>query len=92
MRWMAPSARATRQLETWRKAYEQLIERADCGSGPMATRVDDKWQIAITLEHLADMVKKGVDFVVYDAKTNEDITRTVLTQIIFREIYKCFNS
>jgi polyhydroxyalkanoate synthesis repressor PhaR len=31
------------------------------------------------------MVKKGVDFVVYDAKTNEDITRTVLTQIIFEE-------
>ena len=31
------------------------------------------------------MVKRGVDFVVYDAKTNEDITRTVLTQIIFEE-------
>lgn len=39
----------------------------------------------VTLEHLADMVKRGVDFVVYDAKTNEDITRTVLTQIIFEE-------
>src|SRR5690349_24623981 len=39
----------------------------------------------VTLEHLADMVKKNVDFVVYDAKTNEDITRTVLTQIIFEE-------
>lgn len=39
----------------------------------------------VTLEHLADMVKTGVDFVVYDAKTNEDITRTVLTQIIFEE-------
>jgi polyhydroxyalkanoate synthesis repressor PhaR len=31
------------------------------------------------------MVKRGVDFVVYDAKTNEDITRSVLTQIIFEE-------
>jgi len=31
------------------------------------------------------MVKKNVDFVVYDAKTNEDITRSVLTQIIFEE-------
>jgi polyhydroxyalkanoate synthesis repressor PhaR len=31
------------------------------------------------------MVKKGVDFVVYDAKTNEEITRSVLTQIIFEE-------
>ena len=39
----------------------------------------------ITLENLAEMVRHGVDFVVYDAKTNEDITRTVLTQIIFEE-------
>ena len=39
----------------------------------------------VTLEHLSDMVKQGVDFVVYDAKTNDDITRTVLTQIIFEE-------
>ena len=39
----------------------------------------------VTLEHLAEMVKQGVDFVVYDAKTNEEITRTVLTQIIFEE-------
>src|SRR4051812_26468793 len=39
----------------------------------------------VTLEHLSEMVKQGVDFVVYDAKTNEDITRTVLTQIIFEE-------
>jgi polyhydroxyalkanoate synthesis repressor PhaR len=39
----------------------------------------------VTLEHLADMVKEGADFVVFDAKTNEDITRSVLTQIIFDE-------
>ena len=39
----------------------------------------------ITLEDLSTMVKEGVDFVVYDAKTNEDITRKVLTQIIFEE-------
>jgi polyhydroxyalkanoate synthesis repressor PhaR len=39
----------------------------------------------VTLEHLSEMVKRGVDFVVYDAKTNEDITRSVLTQIIFEE-------
>ena len=39
----------------------------------------------VTLEHLAEMVKKHVDFVVYDAKTNDDITRSVLTQIIFDE-------
>ncbi|HEX8233476.1 MAG TPA: polyhydroxyalkanoate synthesis repressor PhaR [Caulobacteraceae bacterium] len=39
----------------------------------------------VTLEHLAQMVREGVDFVVYDAKTNEDITRQVLGQIIFDE-------
>ena len=39
----------------------------------------------VTLEHLSEMVKKGVDFVVFDAKTNDDITRSVLTQIIFDE-------
>ncbi len=39
----------------------------------------------VTLEHLSEMVKRGVDFVVFDAKTNEDITRSVLTQIIFEE-------
>jgi polyhydroxyalkanoate synthesis repressor PhaR len=39
----------------------------------------------VTLEDLATMVKSGEDFVVYDAKTGEDITRGVLTQIIFEQ-------
>lgn len=39
----------------------------------------------VTLEDLAAMVKEGEDFVVYDAKTNEDITRSVLAQIIFEQ-------
>jgi polyhydroxyalkanoate synthesis repressor PhaR len=39
----------------------------------------------VTLEDLANMVKSGENFVVYDAKTNEDITRPVLTQIIFEQ-------
>jgi polyhydroxyalkanoate synthesis repressor PhaR len=39
----------------------------------------------VTLEDLAAMVKSGEDFVVYDAKTGEDITRSVLTQIIFEQ-------
>jgi len=39
----------------------------------------------VTLDHLCQMVKEGVDFVVYDAKTGEDITRAVLTQIIVEE-------
>lgn len=37
----------------------------------------------VTLEDLANMVKKGEDFTVQDAKTGEDITHPVLTQIIF---------
>ena len=37
----------------------------------------------VTLEDLAEMVKKGEDFGVQDAKTGEDITHSVLTQIIF---------
>src|SRR4051812_16363161 len=39
----------------------------------------------VTLEDLAKMVKAGDDFVVYDAKTGEDITRSVLAQIIFEQ-------
>lgn len=39
----------------------------------------------VTLEHLSEMVKAKIDFVVYDAKTGEEITRSVLTQIIFEE-------
>jgi polyhydroxyalkanoate synthesis repressor PhaR len=36
----------------------------------------------VTLEDLAKMVKEGTEFNVYDAKSGEDITRSVLTQII----------
>ncbi len=39
----------------------------------------------VTLDDLAVMVKQGEDFIVRDAKTDEDITRSVLTQIIFEE-------
>ena len=39
----------------------------------------------VTLADLAKMVKTGEDFVVFDAKTNEDITRSVLAQIIFEQ-------
>ena len=39
----------------------------------------------VTLDNLAQMVKEGVDFVVYDAKSGDDITRSVLTQIIVEE-------
>lgn len=39
----------------------------------------------VTLEDLASMVKLGEDFLVYDAKTGDDITRSVLAQIIFEQ-------
>ena len=39
----------------------------------------------VTLDHLAQMVREGLDFVVNDAKSGEDITRAVLAQIIFEE-------
>jgi polyhydroxyalkanoate synthesis repressor PhaR len=39
----------------------------------------------VTLEHLSEMVRRGVDFLVQDAKTGEDITRSVLAQIIFEQ-------
>jgi polyhydroxyalkanoate synthesis repressor PhaR len=39
----------------------------------------------VTLDHLCQMVKDGIDFAVYDAKSGEDITRSVLTQIIVEE-------
>ncbi|MEM1102669.1 MAG: polyhydroxyalkanoate synthesis repressor PhaR [Pseudomonadota bacterium] len=39
----------------------------------------------VTLDHLSEMVKQGQDFTVHDAKSGQDITRSVLTQIIFEE-------
>jgi len=42
----------------------------------------------VTLEDLAKMVREGQDFLVFDAKTSEDLTRSVLTQIIFEQEQK----
>ncbi len=41
--------------------------------------------VYVTLEDLATMVKRGEDFVVFDARSGEDITRSVLAQIIFEQ-------
>ncbi len=46
----------------------------------------------VTLEHLSELVRQGKDFVVQDAKTGEDLTRTVLTQIIFEQENKGGNA
>jgi polyhydroxyalkanoate synthesis repressor PhaR len=45
----------------------------------------------VTLDHLCEMVKGGVEFEVIDARSGEDITRSVLTQIIFEEETKGHN-
>jgi polyhydroxyalkanoate synthesis repressor PhaR len=45
----------------------------------------------VTLDNLSQMVRAGGEFVVYDAKTGEDITRSVLTQIIVEEEQKGHN-
>ena len=42
----------------------------------------------VTLDDLAKMIKEGGDFVAHDAKTGEDITRSVLTQIIVEQEQK----
>jgi polyhydroxyalkanoate synthesis repressor PhaR len=42
----------------------------------------------VTLDNLSQMVRNGGEFLVYDAKTGEDITRSVLTQIIVEEEQK----
>lgn len=39
----------------------------------------------ITLEDVRELVKRGEDFLVHDAKTGEDLTRQILTQIIFEQ-------
>ncbi|MBN8543166.1 MAG: polyhydroxyalkanoate synthesis repressor PhaR [Alphaproteobacteria bacterium] len=39
----------------------------------------------VTLDDLGEMVKEGAEFIVYDAKSGDDLTRQILTQIIFEE-------
>ncbi|MBC7283634.1 polyhydroxyalkanoate synthesis repressor PhaR [Hoeflea sp.] len=46
----------------------------------------------VTLDDLAVMVKKGEDFTVLDAKSGDDITHSVLTQIIFEQESKTGNT
>ena len=39
----------------------------------------------VTLDHLGQMVKEDINFIVQDAKTGEDLTKTILTQVIMEE-------
>ena len=69
-----------------------LAARKSSGDGPITIKkyanrrlYNTATSSYVTLDHLCQMVQEGVDFVVYDAKTGDDITRTVLTQIIVEE-------
>ena len=69
-----------------------LAARKTSGDGPITIKkyanrrlYNTATSSYVTLDHLCQMVQEGVDFVVYDAKTGDDITRAVLTQIIVEE-------
>ena len=73
-------------------AEEAPKSEAPAGDGPVVVKkyanrrlYNTKSSSYVTLEDLCRMVKEGVDFVVRDANTGEDITRSVLTQIIVEE-------
>lgn len=70
----------------------RLTEKKDTADGPIIIKKYANRRLYntakssyVTLDHLAQMVRDGLDFVVNDAKTGEDITRGVLAQIIFEE-------
>ena len=69
-----------------------MTEKSDAGNRPITIKkyanrrlYNTATSSYITLDHLAQMVKEGIEFVVFDAKTGEDLTRAVLTQIIVEE-------
>jgi polyhydroxyalkanoate synthesis repressor PhaR len=71
---------------------ETITETADADKPPVVVKkyanrrlYNTESSSYITLDNLADMVRLGRDFVVYDAKSGDDITRGVLTQIIVEE-------
>lgn len=68
------------------------MAKANAGEGPVTIKkyanrrlYNTETSSYITLDNLSQMVRDGRDFRVVDAKTNEDITHTVLTQIIMEE-------
>src|ERR1700722_14954307 len=72
---------------------EDLVSEAKAkGEGPVVIKkygnrrlYNTQTPSYVTLDHLAAMVKEGTEFEVQDARTGDDITRSVLTQIIFEE-------
>ena len=77
------------------KGKEQMTEQGGAEAPPVVIKkyanrrlYNTSTSSYVTLDDLSRMVKAHADFVVYDAKTGEDITRAVLTQIIVEEEQK----
>jgi polyhydroxyalkanoate synthesis repressor PhaR len=77
--------RAAARIEMTKKSEPEPTERVVIQKYANRRLYNKATSSYITLDDLAAMVREGIDFVVYDAKTGEDITRKVLTQIIFEE-------
>src|SRR5207249_4168779 len=96
----APQRAPALRQKYWLARAETGYASAGVGQGRSMTKSDEPVTIKkyanrrlyntgtssyVTLEDLATMVKAGEDFVVFDAKSGEDITRSVLAQIIFEQ-------
>lgn len=75
-----------------RKRNSQVTKSRPTGDGPITIKkyanrrlYNTATSSYVTLENLAEMVKRGDEFRVFDAKSGDDITKSVLTQIIFEE-------
>ncbi|GHD41251.1 polyhydroxyalkanoate synthesis repressor PhaR [Thalassobaculum fulvum] len=79
---MAEKTRATRAQNGKTEGDENIVTIKKYANRRLYNTATSSY---VTLDHLCQMVKDDVDFVVYDAKTGEDITRAVLTQIIVEE-------
>lgn len=69
-----------------------MVRKAHSGTDPVVIKkyanrrlYNTQTSTYVTLDDLCEMVKEGTDFIVCDAKSGEDLTRQVLTQIIFEQ-------
>jgi polyhydroxyalkanoate synthesis repressor PhaR len=84
--------RPARGAGTQRKIIGAMTEERANADGPVVIKkyanrrlYNTQTSSYVTLDHLSQMVKAGTEFEVHDARSGEDITRSVLTQIIFEE-------
>jgi polyhydroxyalkanoate synthesis repressor PhaR len=84
----------TRGKTRWGTPFKHrlVVSEEKTGEGPVVIKkyanrrlYNTQTSSYVTLDHLAQMVKEGTEFEVHDARSGENITRSVLTQIIFEE-------